>query len=1201
MQPNNRSIANPPTSQRAWVLGLGVLLSMGAWAGPASNALPTGGSVQAGQASITQSQNTLNVNQTSQRAVVGWNTFNVGKDATVNFNQPNANASTLNIVNGATKSMIDGAVNANGQVIFVNPNGVVFGKNAEVNVGGLVATTMNVDPNAYMAGSDTQTYRGNGSGKVVNKGRITVNDVKGYVALMAPEVVNEGVITATLSGKNAVALVSGEQVTIQIQDRQMLSISVDASAIKSLIQNKRLIQVEGGQVLLAATAAKDLKNSVIQNTGVISATGITSNGGKISLRANSVTQSGTIAANSAAAVGGEVTITGHQVTLESGSVTTATGASGGGQILVGTTALKPDATTQLAKTVDVKTNALVDASATQSGHGGTVAIWSSQTTTVAGVLHAKGGAVSGNGGQIETSSSGQVIYGASLVVDTSAAKGKTGLWTTDPVAIVVDNQAATVLTRALSSTNVLLDATLSACGGVGDCTSSALPSITFLPGADVYAANALTSLTLNAVGGNIHIQSNIAAGQVYAVAQEISVPGSIYSTGGANGNIYLMGAALNILGRVGSNGSSGSTTSGAATGTAGATANRRRTSSGDALTSDGNIYTSDAGKVTLIATGDITLGSATDNSTTITANGIHGGVITIVSLNGNVKNYGVVDALGLNGHGGSISIAGSQRTDFVGALMSVDGLQQGGVFQIGVANAVGTGATLAPPSINAQVATLLAAINFSPSVSSTLLSAQTLLDSATLVSANAQASYPLQATNFSKAGSIYIAGNDSLNTSATITANADIGGLILLSSPAGMYQNAGYIQTNGGAGLGGTIAQSGFVSTALTGATLEANGQLGGGNIVTGRDFQANPILNNATQDALLPVLSSVVQFPTSALTVIDATSRFSANAVFGGNAGNILVWGNQLAAFGTFNAKALGATGNGGFIETSGQQLLLTDIQVSASANHGSSGTWLLDPFDVTIANSGASGTNYAAIFSAGSTSTILASSIVSHLNAGTNVSISTGSNSANTIYVTTPISATGAGSLTLTAGTIELQQNITTGGAQTYNGAVRLTNNITLTTSSSNVVFYTTVNGTSAGAQSLTVANGSGTIALGGNVGGSVALSSLNFSSSTATTLLGGSVTTTGSQNYAGSVSVGGTTSSLNSNSGGITVGGTISSFAGGVTQFTGNGSYIYSGAASQTASSIPTLVGNWMVSWSGSSYAVVPLFNSLSLIHI
>ena len=100
----------------------------------AANALPTGGNVVAGNAVISQTQTatsaTMNINQTSQRAVVNWDSFNVGKNATVNFNQPNASAVTLNRVTGSTQSMIDGAVRANGQVVLVNPNGVTFGKGA---------------------------------------------------------------------------------------------------------------------------------------------------------------------------------------------------------------------------------------------------------------------------------------------------------------------------------------------------------------------------------------------------------------------------------------------------------------------------------------------------------------------------------------------------------------------------------------------------------------------------------------------------------------------------------------------------------------------------------------------------------------------------------------------------------------------------------------------------------------------------------------------------------------------------------------------------------------------------------------------------------------------------------------------------------------------------------------------------------------
>ena len=134
-------------------------------AGPLpANALPTGGQVVAGSASINTTGNTMNINQSSQRAVINWNSFDVGKNATVNFNQPNAQAATLNYVNSASKSMINGAVNANGQVIFVNNNGVVFGKHAEVNVGGMVATTMNVDSQKFMAGENNLTFTGNGSG-----------------------------------------------------------------------------------------------------------------------------------------------------------------------------------------------------------------------------------------------------------------------------------------------------------------------------------------------------------------------------------------------------------------------------------------------------------------------------------------------------------------------------------------------------------------------------------------------------------------------------------------------------------------------------------------------------------------------------------------------------------------------------------------------------------------------------------------------------------------------------------------------------------------------------------------------------------------------------------------------------------------------------------------------------------------------------
>jgi filamentous hemagglutinin family protein len=217
---------------------------------PAANALPTGGKVVAGAANIAQSGSTMNINQSTQRAVINWSGFDVGAKASVNFNQPNSQAATLNYVNSASKSMINGAVNANGQVIFVNPNGVVFGKSAEVNVGGMVATTMNTSSKEFMEGKAIQTYEGeNSNGKIVNKGNITGHSVDSYIALMAPHVKNTGVITATMGGNNTVALVAGQKVSLTFAGSQLVSVSVDASVVNALISNKLLINAGGGQVI----------------------------------------------------------------------------------------------------------------------------------------------------------------------------------------------------------------------------------------------------------------------------------------------------------------------------------------------------------------------------------------------------------------------------------------------------------------------------------------------------------------------------------------------------------------------------------------------------------------------------------------------------------------------------------------------------------------------------------------------------------------------------------------------------------------------------------------------------------------------------------------------------------------------------------------------------------------------------------------
>jgi filamentous hemagglutinin family protein len=135
------------------------------------NTLPTNGQIQAGAAHIDISGANMLINQTSQRAVIDWKSFNVGKDASVHFNQPNSAAATLNRITGADPTQILGRIQAPGQVFISNGNGVYFGRSASVDVGSLVATTMNMDIEDFMNGQ-LRFLQGKGNGEVINEGEL---------------------------------------------------------------------------------------------------------------------------------------------------------------------------------------------------------------------------------------------------------------------------------------------------------------------------------------------------------------------------------------------------------------------------------------------------------------------------------------------------------------------------------------------------------------------------------------------------------------------------------------------------------------------------------------------------------------------------------------------------------------------------------------------------------------------------------------------------------------------------------------------------------------------------------------------------------------------------------------------------------------------------------------------------------------------
>lgn len=254
-----------------------VLLSGGAAAQLAPGALPSGGEVSAGQASISSMGGAMTINQASDRAAINWQAFNIGANASVQFNQPGATSIALNRVVGNEASVIDGALRANGQVWLVNPNGVLFNRSARVDVGGLVAATRDISLTDFMAGRGS--FQGQSAGEVINHGSINAAD-GGYVVLIGRAVKNEGTVTARLG---SIAAAAGDKVTLNFGGNSLVGVAIDEGALNALVTNGGAMRADGGQIVLTAKTASALLDAVVNNTGELRAQTIANRQGRILL------------------------------------------------------------------------------------------------------------------------------------------------------------------------------------------------------------------------------------------------------------------------------------------------------------------------------------------------------------------------------------------------------------------------------------------------------------------------------------------------------------------------------------------------------------------------------------------------------------------------------------------------------------------------------------------------------------------------------------------------------------------------------------------------------------------------------------------------------------------------------------------------------------------------------------------------------
>lgn len=449
----------PPQRVRA---ALAVMLSIATGGAGLQAQGPVGGTVRAGDAQISgEGTTSTQIRQFTERAVIDWRQFGVGADGRVVFIQPSSQSATLNRVTGAQVSVILGKLDANGQVLLINPNGIVFGGGAQVNVGGLIASTANIGDANFMAGRLVFDQPGRLGAGILNAGAITARD-GGLVALVAPHVRNDGLLAARL-GK--VVLGSADTFTVDLYGDALINLALnegnagqlvglDGRPVTSLLTNTGHIETAGGQtVLMTARGAKAVLDNLINMSGTIKADQAVEQNGRILLLGvgGNVDVSGTLGAS-----GGTVQVLGDRVHLAGTAALDASGASGGGTVQVGGAFQGRGDTYRSTETI-VDAGATLKANAIGAGNGGDVVVWSDGNTTFGGAVEAKGGAATGDGGRLEVSGKGTLEFLGQA--DASAANGTSGSLLLDPAYMTIGAAEASTITRVLrTGTTAILQA-----------------------------------------------------------------------------------------------------------------------------------------------------------------------------------------------------------------------------------------------------------------------------------------------------------------------------------------------------------------------------------------------------------------------------------------------------------------------------------------------------------------------------------------------------------------------------------------------------------------------------------------------------------------------------------------------------------------------------------------------------------------------
>ena len=1084
-----------------------------------AQALPFGEQVQAGSASFVRNAQSLNINQTSQKAIVNWQSFSIAADEAVRLNQPNQGIALFRVI-GSDPSLIFGNLSATGSLFLSNPNGVLFGRGAQVDVGSLVATSMRINDNDFLAGN--YQFHADSDATVNNQGVIRTED-GGYIALLGGTVENSGTLQAN---NGSVILGSAQSAMLDFYGDGLVRVKLDGDALNAVIKQTGNITADGGEIQLATnarTAAINVDgviqaNSLVERNGVIRLEG--GNNAKVSIHGKL-----SAAGNEAGITGGIIEATGEQVALFKAAKLDASGDAGGGTVLVGGDYQGKNAKIYNSRTTYMDSDASINVDAKNQGNGGKAIVWSNDITRYYGNISAQGGINGGNGGFVEVSGRQSLDFVGK--VNLSASNGMGGIFLLDPTNITFNtttqasppNNANGTPDIAFGDTPANTIVQISDITGFSEAYFQATNDITIASALTMAANNSIrleadNNINVNAAvavsgTGNINFKANadaVGAGNLAIGGNITSQVGGISLSGAtitrSAGNITSTGASNGDAGNI-SITSTGTTNLGAAT----VTANGGTASAGNAGRNGGTITISAAGYT---GTGVITAsGSAGSGANT---NGGNAGSISVNSTNG--ISMGAATASGGNagmgnGNGGNAGVI-AINNGIAGAIST-------GALASRTGNAIGTGA-------GSSAATVTVANTASGNVTTGAITTTGGNNgnggNVTLNSTVGNISVGVLASN----GGTALSGNSGKNAGAI---NISAGGSFTGTTIAASGSNGLGTSQSGGNAANITIGAIGGITT----TTVAASGGAATASNGSGGNAASISLTNSGTGNITT--------------TTITARNGNAAGTGTGGAVGAINIANN--AAAGNVTTTTLstqgGTLGHGGNISLSA----LGNVSVNSSITT-SGGTSL----------TGNAGRNAGAInISAGGNAVTGAIASTGSAGLGTNQNGGTAS--------TVNLSA-GAGN-TITHANIDTRGGARTGiGIGGNGGTINVNSNALLSANTAitatgaagggvggNVNLAGSID--SSGTNRTLAINTNGATTINGAIGNTLALSSLTTDTGGTTTINGSTVTTTTTQTYNDAVTLGAITN-LNTTNSAITFANSINAAGNALTMSAGTG---------------------------------------------